>query len=38
VAIAMQQGQATKDVGGHLGTVAAGRAIAEILQSGTAMR
>jgi 3-isopropylmalate dehydrogenase len=38
VAIAMQQGHATKDVGGHLGTAAAGRAIVEILQSDIAGR
>jgi 3-isopropylmalate dehydrogenase len=38
VAIAMRKGQATKDVGGHLGTAAAGQAIVEILQSDIAGR
>jgi 3-isopropylmalate dehydrogenase len=33
VAVAMQRGLATKDVGGNLGTAATGRAIVEILQS-----
>jgi len=33
VAIAMQGGRSTKDVGGDLGTAATGRAIAEILRS-----
>jgi 3-isopropylmalate dehydrogenase len=34
VAIAMQAGRATRDVGGDLGTAATGRAIAEILRGG----
>jgi 3-isopropylmalate dehydrogenase len=34
VAIAMQTGRATRDVGGDLGTAATGRAIAEILRGG----
>src|SRR5258707_7694101 len=38
VAVAMQKGQGTKDVGGDLGTAAAGRAIVEILQSDIAGR
>jgi 3-isopropylmalate dehydrogenase len=33
VAVAMQDGRATKDVGGDLGTAATGQAIVEILQS-----
>jgi 3-isopropylmalate dehydrogenase len=36
VAVAMQSGRATRDVGGDLGTAAAGRAIVEILQSDIA--
>jgi len=36
VAIAMQRGLATKDLGGNLGTAAAGQAIVAILQSDTA--
>jgi 3-isopropylmalate dehydrogenase len=36
VAIAMQGGHATKDVGGHLGTAATGQAIVEILGSDVA--
>jgi 3-isopropylmalate dehydrogenase len=36
VAVAMQSGRATKDVGGNLGTFATGRAIVEILQSDMA--
>jgi 3-isopropylmalate dehydrogenase len=36
VAIAMQRGRTTKDVGGDLGTAAAGQAIVEILQSDAA--
>ncbi len=36
VAIAMQRGLATKDVGGNLGTAATGQAIVAILQSDTA--
>jgi 3-isopropylmalate dehydrogenase len=36
VATAMQGGRATRDVGGDLGTVAAARAIVEILQSDAA--
>ena len=36
VAVAMQSGRATKDVGGKLGTFATGRAIVEILQSDMA--
>src|SRR5258708_20773986 len=33
VAVAMQSGRATRDVGGDLGTAATGQAIVEILQS-----
>jgi 3-isopropylmalate dehydrogenase len=33
VAAAIQAGQATKDIGGHLGTAATGRAVVEILNS-----
>jgi 3-isopropylmalate dehydrogenase len=33
VAVAIQGGRATKDVGGHLGTAATGQAIVEILAS-----
>jgi 3-isopropylmalate dehydrogenase len=36
VAVAMQSGRATRDVGGHLGTAATGQAIVEILQSDIA--
>jgi 3-isopropylmalate dehydrogenase len=36
VAVAMQSGRATKDVGGDLGTAATGQAIVEILQSDKA--
>ncbi len=36
VAVAMQSGRATKDVGGDLGTAATGQAIVDILQSETA--
>jgi 3-isopropylmalate dehydrogenase len=36
VAVAMQDGHATKDVGGDLGTAATGQAIVEILQSDAA--
>jgi 3-isopropylmalate dehydrogenase len=36
VAIAMQRGHATKDVGGNLGTAATGQAIVEILRSDIA--
>jgi 3-isopropylmalate dehydrogenase len=36
VAVAMQGGRATKDVGGNLGTAATGQAIVDILQSDTA--
>ena len=34
VAKAIGEGRATRDVGGKLGTIAAGAAIAEILQAG----
>ncbi|MHC2621238.1 isocitrate/isopropylmalate dehydrogenase [Bradyrhizobium huanghuaihaiense] len=33
VAKALREGRATRDVGGKLGTIAAGAAIAEILQA-----
>ena len=36
VALAMQSGRATRDVGGDLGTAATGQAIVEILQSDLA--
>src|SRR6266566_2368049 len=36
VGAAMRQGRVTRDVGGELGTAAAGRAIVEILQSDAA--
>jgi 3-isopropylmalate dehydrogenase len=36
VAVAMQNGRATKDVGGHLGTAATAQAIVKILQSDVA--
>ena len=36
VAVAMQRGRATRDVGGDLGTAATGRAIVDILQSDIA--
>jgi 3-isopropylmalate dehydrogenase len=36
VAVAMQSGRATRDVGGSLGTAATGRAIVEIVQSNLA--
>jgi 3-isopropylmalate dehydrogenase len=38
VAAAMREGRVTRDVGGHLGTAAAGRAILELLQSERAAR
>ncbi len=38
VATAIQEGRATKDVGGRLGTAATGAAVVEILQSDAAIR